>query len=79
MAYGTVVLRIWQHGPRADDLLAAIAEALSLTETLSPNDGPHQAMLAVIDIEQARKTIEGILKAAGDAGRLIVELRYPGE
>ena len=55
MAYGTVVLRIWPHGPRADDLLAAIAEALGLTETLSPNDGPHQVMLAVIDIEQARK------------------------
>ena len=36
-------------------------------------------MLAVIDIEQARKTIEGVLEAAGDEGRLIVELRYPGE
>ena len=62
MAYGTVVLRIWQHAPRADDLLAAIAEALGLTETLSPNDGPHQVMLAVIDIEQARKTSKGSSK-----------------
>jgi hypothetical protein len=62
MAYGTVVLRIWQHGPRADDLLAAIAEALGLTETLSTNDGPHQVMLAVIDIEQARRQSKGSSK-----------------
>ena len=68
MAYGTAVLRIWQHGPRADDLLAAIAEALGLTETLSPNDGPHQVMLAVIDIEQVRKTVEGVLEAAAMRG-----------
>ena len=35
-------------------------------------------MIAVPDVERARKTIEDALDDAGDEGRLIVRLRYPG-
>jgi hypothetical protein len=76
MAYGTVALHIHEHGERAQELLAAIADALGL-ETLVPNDGPDAVLIPVPDVEQARQTIEDALDRAGDEGRLVVVVRYP--
>jgi hypothetical protein len=77
MAYGTVVLDIYEHGDRADELLAAVREMLGLWERLVPNEGPDRVIVAVPDVEQAWEAIEAALDAAGDEGRLIVRLQYP--
>ena len=79
MAYGTVVLDIYEHGDRADELLAAVRETLGLWERLVPNEGPDRVIVAVPDVEQAWGAIEAALDAAGDEGRLIVRLQYPPE
>jgi hypothetical protein len=77
MARGTVVLDIYEHGDRADALLAAVRETLGLWERLVPNEGPDRVIVAVPDVEQAWAAIEAALDAAGDQGRLIVRLQYP--
>lgn len=77
MAYGTVVLDIYEHGDRADELLAAVREMLGLWERLVPNEGPDRVTVAVADVEEAWKVIEAALDDAGDEGRLIVRLQHP--
>lgn len=77
MAYGTVVLDIYEHGDRADELLAAVREMLGLWERLVPNEGPDRVTVAVPDVEEAWKVIETALDDAGDEGRLIVRLQHP--
>jgi hypothetical protein len=39
MARGALTLHIYEHGDRAEEILAAVAEALGVAE-LTPNDDP---------------------------------------
>jgi hypothetical protein len=75
---GMVVLTIYEPGERADELLAAIADALGLTEPLRPNWEDGAIAIPVDDVDGVREAIEDALDAAGDDGRLIVRVRYPG-
>jgi hypothetical protein len=73
MARGALTLHIYEHGDRAEEILAAVAEALGVAE-LTPNDGPNRILIPVSDVRSAWEVVAQAIEACGDDAPLVVAL-----
>jgi hypothetical protein len=73
MAEGILALHIHEHGERVEEILAAVAKALGVSE-LAPNNGPNRILIRVNDVQGDWEIVAKAISECGHDAPLIVAL-----